>query len=113
MLYLPNLNQCQLPLICALTACHLLFVNTRRSLSALPATLTLAMCLCSIPELQSESCALCAGATVQVGVDPSKVVINKLKIDKDRTALLNRKKGASTDKGKFSESEVKAMELVD
>lgn len=34
---------------------------------------------------------LCAGATVNVGIDPSKVVITKLKMDKDRKALLERK----------------------
>lgn len=32
------------------------------------------------------------GATVQVGIDPSKVVVTKLKLDKDRKALLERKK---------------------
>lgn len=31
------------------------------------------------------------GATVNVGLDPSKCVITKLKIDKDRKALLERK----------------------
>ena len=31
------------------------------------------------------------GATVNIGIHPSKVVINKLKIDKDRKALLDRK----------------------
>lgn len=31
------------------------------------------------------------GATVNVGLDPSKVVITKLKLDKDRKALLERK----------------------
>jgi len=31
------------------------------------------------------------GATVNVGLDPSKVVITKLKIDKDRKALLERR----------------------
>ena len=56
----------------------------------------------------------CAGATVQVGVDPSKVVITKLKLDKDRRALLDRKKGSSADKkGKFTEAETKTMELID
>jgi len=35
------------------------------------------------------------GATVNVGIDASKVVITKLKIDKDRKALLERKKGAA------------------
>ena len=32
------------------------------------------------------------GQTVNVGIDPSKVVITKLKIDKDRTNLLERKR---------------------
>ena len=55
------------------------------------------------------------GATVNVGVDPSKVVITKLKIDKDRKALLERKLGKGTEKGKgkFTEDEVKAMQDVD
>ena len=55
------------------------------------------------------------GATVNVGVDPSKVVITKLKIDKDRKALLERKmgNGAEKGKGKFTENEVKAMQDVD
>jgi hypothetical protein len=35
---------------------------------------------------------MCAGATVNVGIDPSKVVINKLKMDNDRKNLLERKK---------------------
>ena len=57
-----------------------------------------------------------AGSTVNVGVDPSKVVITKLKIDKDRNNLLNRKKGAlgaDKGKGKFTEAEVAAMQDVD
>ena len=33
-----------------------------------------------------------AGATMNVGIDPSKVVITKLKMDKDRKALLELKK---------------------
>lgn len=56
------------------------------------------------------------GATVNVGIDPSKVVITKLKIDKDRKALLERKKGAAgadKGKGKFTEAEVQAMADVD
>lgn len=55
------------------------------------------------------------GATVNVGVDPSKVCVTKLKIDKDRKALLERKrstKGADK-KGKFSEQEVQAMADVE
>eukprot|EP00798_Chlamydomonas_sp_ICE-L_P013435 gene13435-19291_t len=47
------------------------------------------------------------GATVQVGVDPSKVVITKLKIDKDRKALLARK-STEADKGKHSEAAIMA-----
>ena len=54
-----------------------------------------------------------AGATVQVGIDPSKVVITKLKLDKDRKALLERKKGSKADKGKFTAQEVQAMQDVD
>ena len=54
------------------------------------------------------------GATVNVGIDPSKVVITKLKIDKDRKALLERKSGGpEKGKGKFTEDEVKAMQDVD
>jgi len=55
------------------------------------------------------------GATVSVGVDPSKVVITKLKMDKDRRALLERR-GASKaekNKGKYGEGEVQAMAEVD
>ena len=56
------------------------------------------------------------GATVNVGIDPSKVVITKLKLDKDRKALLQRKQGraaADKAKGKFTEAEVQAMQDVD
>ena len=52
------------------------------------------------------------GSTVNVGLDPSKVVLTKLKLDKDRKALLERKSskgGAAAAKGKFSEKEVEAM----
>ncbi|KAI8467104.1 MAG: translation protein SH3-like domain-containing protein [Monoraphidium minutum] len=53
------------------------------------------------------------GATVSVGIDPSKVVITKLKLDKDRRALLDRKAASrGGDKGKYSEQEV-AMQNVD
>ncbi|RWW07862.1 hypothetical protein GW17_00028736 [Ensete ventricosum] len=51
------------------------------------------------------------GSTVNVGVNPSKVVIVKLKLDKDRKALLDRKaRGRAADKakGKFSAEEVAA-----
>eukprot|EP00892_Ulva_mutabilis_P000631 jgi/Ulvmu1/10569/UM065_0023.1 len=54
------------------------------------------------------------GATVQVGIDPSKVMITKLKLDKDRKALLERKKGAQgKDANKYSEAEVDTMEALD
>ena len=42
------------------------------------------------------------------------VTITKLKLDKDRKALLERKgKGKEASKGKFSEKEVAAMQEVD
>ncbi|KAJ0962658.1 hypothetical protein J5N97_027780 [Dioscorea zingiberensis] len=51
------------------------------------------------------------GSTVNVGIDPSKVVITKLKLDKDRKALIERKaRGRAADKakGKFSAEDVAA-----
>ncbi|XP_020572167.1 60S ribosomal protein L26-2-like, partial [Phalaenopsis equestris] len=51
------------------------------------------------------------GSTVNAGIDPSNVVITKLKLDKDRKSLLDCKaRGPSTDKakGKFSVEEVVA-----
>ncbi|MBA0760935.1 hypothetical protein Gotri_023647, partial [Gossypium trilobum] len=56
------------------------------------------------------------GSTVNVGVNPSKVVITKLRLDKDRKSLLDRKaKGraaADKDKGtKFSAEDI--MQSVD
>merc|ERR1712124_53349 len=55
------------------------------------------------------------GATSNVGIDPSKVVITKLKLDKNRKELLERKKGSKEEKGKgkFTEEEVQAMQDVD
>ena len=53
---------------------------------------------------------------MNVGIDPSKCIITKLKIDKDRKSLLERKKGAAgaeKGKGKFTEQEVQAMQDVD
>ncbi len=44
------------------------------------------------------------------------VIITKLKLDKDRKALLDRKQGskdADKGKGKFTEKEVQAMQDVD
>ena len=48
---------------------------------------------------------------MQVGVDPSKCVVTKLKLDSDRNALLARKGGA--DKSKLSGTEVATMENID
>jgi len=44
------------------------------------------------------------GQTVQIPIHPSKVVITKLKLDKDRKALLDRK-NRSVKKGKYTEKE--------
>jgi len=57
-----------------------------------------------------------AGATVNVGIHPSKVVITKLKLDKDRKALLERKgkgRGADKGKGKYSEGDAQPMQTVE
>lgn len=51
------------------------------------------------------------GSTVNVGIHPSKVVVTKLKLDKDRKALLDRKakgRAAGKDKGKFTVEDVAA-----
>merc|ERR1711990_740454 len=56
-----------------------------------------------------------SGATVQVGIHPSKCVVTKLKLDKDRKAILerkNRETKSDKGKGKFTEQEV-AMADVD
>ncbi|KAG7393879.1 hypothetical protein PHYPSEUDO_000056 [Phytophthora pseudosyringae] len=54
------------------------------------------------------------GASVPIGVDASKVVITKIKLDKDRKKILERKNRAvsETEKGKFTEQDV-AMATVD
>ena len=57
------------------------------------------------------------GGTVNVGIHPSNVVITKLKLDKDRKSILERKaKGRDADKekgkGKYDKEEV-AMADVD
>ena len=50
------------------------------------------------------------GATVSVGIHPSKVEIIKLKLDKDRKKILERKNRSKlSDKGKHTEEEVQAM----
>ncbi|CAK9219186.1 unnamed protein product [Sphagnum jensenii] len=51
------------------------------------------------------------GSTVNVGIDPSKVIITKFKLDKDRKALLDRKgkgRAAEKGKGKFTNEDVAA-----
>merc|ERR1719276_398678 len=45
------------------------------------------------------------GQTVQVGIHPSKVTITKLKLDKDRKALLDRRNRV-VKKGKYTEKDV-------
>merc|ERR1711908_194265 len=47
------------------------------------------------------------GSTVNVGIHPSDVIITKLKLDKDRRAILDRKdtsKATEKGKGKYSEA---------
>ncbi|EOD22675.1 hypothetical protein EMIHUDRAFT_368288, partial [Emiliania huxleyi CCMP1516] len=44
-----------------------------------------------------------SGATVQVGIHPSKCVITKLKLDKDRRAISERKAPSKAKKGKYTE----------
>merc|ERR1712037_760414 len=55
------------------------------------------------------------GATVNVGINASKCIITKLKIDKDRKALLERKAGGKgADKGKYTDEDAqKSMQDVD
>jgi hypothetical protein len=56
---------------------------------------------------------ICTGATVQVGVDPSKVVVTKLKLDKDRRNLLERKQGREAGKARLTATEKDTMENID
>merc|ERR1712167_462793 len=54
------------------------------------------------------------GSTVNVGIHPSNVVITKLKLDKDRRKILDRKdtsKAQVKGKGKYTEAADKKMEL--
>uniref|UniRef100_K3WGT3 50S ribosomal protein L24, chloroplastic n=1 Tax=Globisporangium ultimum (strain ATCC 200006 / CBS 805.95 / DAOM BR144) TaxID=431595 RepID=K3WGT3_GLOUD len=48
------------------------------------------------------------GQSVPIGIDASKVVVTKLKLDKDRKKILERKNRATGDdaKGKFTEADV-------
>eukprot|EP00736_Rhodelphis_marinus_P013352 Rmarinus@m.7378 len=51
------------------------------------------------------------GATPNAGVHPSNVIITKLKLDKDRKAILNRRnRSARTDKGKYTENDMKDVD---
>eukprot|EP01104_Vermistella_antarctica_P020330 TRINITY_DN8669_c0_g1_i1.p2 TRINITY_DN8669_c0_g1~~TRINITY_DN8669_c0_g1_i1.p2 ORF type:complete len:143 (-),score=52.35 TRINITY_DN8669_c0_g1_i1:48-476(-) len=52
------------------------------------------------------------GITVQLGIHPSNVAITKLKIDKDRNELLQRRGKKTSTKGKYSESDA-AMATTD
>merc|ERR1712232_324016 len=45
------------------------------------------------------------GQTVPIGIHPSKVVITKIKLDKDRKALLDRK-NRKAKKGKYSDKDM-------
>ena len=45
------------------------------------------------------------GQTVNIGIHPSKVVITKIKLDKDRKALLERK-NRDTKKGKYTDKDM-------
>ena len=49
---------------------------------------------------------------MQVGIHPSKCVITKLKLDKDRKAILERKSKDGEKKGKYTEKDA-AMADVD
>nr|QAA11216.1 ribosomal protein L26 [Monodopsis sp. MarTras21] len=54
------------------------------------------------------------GATVNVGIDASKVVITKLKLNKSRKEILERKaRTGEKSKGKFTEADVANMGGVD
>ena len=56
------------------------------------------------------------GQTVHIGIDASNVMITKLKIDKSRKAILDRKnrmKDALKGKGKYTEADVNNMAGVD
>lgn len=49
------------------------------------------------------------GQSVNIGIHPSNCVITKLKLDKDRLALLERKRaGAQAGKGKLTQEDVQA-----
>merc|ERR1740115_355117 len=49
------------------------------------------------------------GAAVSIGFHPSKVEVVKLKLDKDRKAILARKDTSESDKGKYTSDADKAV----
>lgn len=52
------------------------------------------------------------GTTVRLPIHPSNVVITKLHLDKDRKALIDRKRaGLGAEKGKFSDKTVNAADV--
>jgi large subunit ribosomal protein L26e len=52
------------------------------------------------------------GATVNVGIHPSKCIITKLKLDKDRKNILERKNRSSdAEKGKVTDADVDMKEM--
>ena len=53
------------------------------------------------------------GVTVNVGIQPSKVVITRLKLDNDRKALLEKRRRKGKAKGKFTDQDIQAMQDVD
>ena len=53
------------------------------------------------------------GTTVHVGIPPSKVVITRLKLDKDRKKILERKaksRQVGKEKGKYKEELIEKMQ---
>lgn len=53
------------------------------------------------------------GITVHVGIHPSKVVITRLKLDKDRKKILERKaksRQVGKEKGKYKEETIEKMQ---
>jgi hypothetical protein len=53
------------------------------------------------------------GATVNIGIHPSKVVVTKLKLDKDRRKLLERRKRVPSEKDKIQVKEGASQMQVD
>jgi len=55
------------------------------------------------------------GATVNIGIHPSKVTVTKLKLDKDRKAILDRKDRSKDKKGekqKITQSQAEAAPMA-